>query len=107
MRIQCHRPTPDDPTPGLNDQATQSAVLLVVLDLHPVLITASELVRQMSRRPHEFSERDRIERAVDELAGGGLLHRHDYLNRPDALITPTRAAFLAQELLSDEEDGND
>jgi hypothetical protein len=46
--------------------------------------------------------RDQIERAISELTGVGLLHRHDFRNRPDSLVTPTQAAFLARDLLLDE-----
>jgi hypothetical protein len=45
------------------------------------------------RQTFTWSERDRIERAVMDLAGIGLLHRHDFLNRPDSLVTPTQAAL--------------
>jgi hypothetical protein len=41
---------------------------------------------------------------VTELAGKGLLHKHDFRNRPDAFVTPTQAALWAHELLLDEAD---
>jgi hypothetical protein len=104
MRDQRNGSVPSDLTTARQDQLTQQAVLVAVIDLHPAQVTVSELVRQMIRAPDEFGERDRIERAVFDLAGMGLLHRHDYLNRPDSLVTPTQAALCAYNLLTDEDD---
>lgn len=39
-----------------------------------------------------------------DLAGLGLLHHHDFRNRPDALVAPTQAALCAYELLGEDED---
>jgi hypothetical protein len=75
-----------------------------VIDLHPIHATVSELVRQMTLCPDDFGERDRIERAVLDLAGIGLLHLHDFRNRPDSLVAPTQAALCAFDLLDDIED---
>lgn len=86
------------------DRITRQAVLIEVLDLHPAQVTVSELVRQMTSSPDSFGERDRIERAVFALAGAGLLHKHDFLNRPDALVAPTLAALEAHDLLGDDEE---
>ncbi len=107
MRDQRSRSSAGDLTTARQDQITQSAVLLVVIDLHPAQATVSELIRRLTRYPDDFMERDRVERAVLDLAGIGLLHRHDYLNRPDSLVTPTQAALCAYELLMDEEDEDD
>lgn len=101
MRDQRTRPASPGLTPARDDRVTRSAVLLAVLDLHPTQVTVSELIRRLSRTPQEFGERDRIERAVLDLQGDGLLHRHEYLNRPDALVTPTLAALSVDELLAD------
>ena len=99
MPDQRIRPLPADLSPEHSDQITRSAVLLIALDLHPIQVTVSELIRQLSPASADFGERDRVERAVLDLAGVGLLHRHDFLNRPDALVTPTLAAISADELL--------
>ena len=104
MRDQRSCPTPAAFSTDRQDQITRSAVLLVVIDLHPVHATVSELVQRLSVAPEDFGEHDRIERAVFDLAGMGLLHRHDFRNRPDSLVTPTQAALCAYELLMDEED---
>jgi hypothetical protein len=49
-------------------------------------VTLSELIRELTGGQADFAERDRISRAVRDLAGVGLL-------RPAAeLVLPTRAA---------------
>jgi hypothetical protein len=86
------------------DRRTRRAVLLAVISLHPAHATVSELIRRLTLRPDDFGERDRIERAVLDLAGIGLLHHHDFRNRPDSLVAPTQAALCANELLVNEVD---
>jgi hypothetical protein len=83
----------DSWTPAAEDAATESAVLQQVLDFHPVLVTVAELVREIGGESADFAERDAIERAVRDLAGAGLLHRHD------TFVIPTRAALRFSELL--------
>jgi hypothetical protein len=80
-------------TPAADDAATESAVLQRVLDFHPVLVTVAELVREVSGESAGFAERDAVERAVRDLTGAGLLHRHD------TFVIPTRAALRFSELL--------
>jgi hypothetical protein len=83
----------DTRTPAAEDVATESAVLQQVLDLYPTQITYTELLREVGGQFAEFSERDAIERAVRDLVGAGLLHRHD------EFILPSRAALRFNELL--------
>jgi hypothetical protein len=85
--------TDDSWTPAAEDAVTESAVLQRLLDLHPVLITGAELVREVGGESADFAERDAIERAVRDLTGAGLLHRHD------TFVIPTRAALRFSELL--------
>ena len=59
----------------------------------PTQVTLAELVREVGGEAAEFAERDAIERAVRDLTGAGLLHRHD------AFVLPTRAALRFSELL--------
>lgn len=75
------------------DAATESAVLQRLLDLHPVLVTATELMREVGGESPSFAERDAIERAVRDLTGAGLLHSHE------GFVMPTRAALRFSELL--------
>jgi hypothetical protein len=86
--------TNDSWTPTAEDTAVESAVLQQLLDLHPVLVTLPELVREIGGESPGFAERDAIERAVHNLTGAGLLHSHD------AFLLPTRAALRCDELLS-------
>jgi len=86
--------TDDNWTPTAEDATVESAVLQQVLDLHPVLVTLAELVREVGGGSPGFGERDAIERAVHNLTGAGLLHSHD------AFLLPTRAALRFDELLS-------
>jgi hypothetical protein len=81
----------------------RQAVLMEALDLHPIQVTVPELVRLLVRDPHGFSERDEVERAVAFLGSVGLLHAQDY-RQPGVLVTPTQAAFVANDLLLDEGD---
>lgn len=83
----------DSWTPASDDSATESAVLQRLLELHPVLVTAAELVREVGGESPSFAERDAIERAVQGLASAGLLHSHE------SFVLPTRAALRFSELL--------
>jgi hypothetical protein len=75
------------------DLATESAVIRQVLEVHPVLLTTDELVRELAGESPDFAERDAIERAVRDLAGVGLLHHHG------EFVLPTRAALHFSELM--------
>lgn len=49
-------------------------------------MTLDELIRELTVASTEFSEHDRIQRAVRDLTAGGLIHR------VGDLVLPTRAA---------------
>lgn len=74
-----------------SDAAIESAVLRLLLDLHPTRLTLADLIRELGGADPGFAERDAIERAVRDLGGAGLLHRGE-------LLTPTRAALRFNEL---------
>jgi hypothetical protein len=76
-----------------DDLATEAAVLRQILDLHPVQLTAAELVREIGGERPGFAERDAIERAVRDLGAVGLLHHKN------EFVLPTRAALRFSELL--------
>jgi hypothetical protein len=84
----------DNPTTREGDVATEAAVLQLVLDLHPTLLTVAELVREVAGEQADFAKRDGVERAVRDLSGAGLLHRKD------EFAIPTRAAVRFSELLN-------
>lgn len=75
-----------------DDAAMESAVLQLVLDLHPTTVSFEELVREMGGAGGP-GELDAIERAVRDLAGAGLLHRSE------SVVLPTRAALRFDELM--------
>ena len=85
--------TDDSWTPAAEDAATESAVLQLALDFHPILVTLPELVREAGGETPSFAERDAIERAVRDLTAAGLLHVQS------SFVTPTRAALRFSELL--------
>jgi hypothetical protein len=74
------------------DEGTESAVLRMLLELHPAHLTMEELVREVGG-DRGFAERDAIERAVRDLAAAGLLHRGE------PFVEPTRAAMRFSELV--------
>ena len=55
----------------------RSAVLELLLDHHPALLSIDELVREMTAGSDSFAERDRVDVAVRELVEAGLAHRLD------------------------------
>jgi hypothetical protein len=74
------------------DLRDQAAVLRHVLYLHPQALTLEELARELTAAAPEFTEGDRIKRAVRDLIAGGLLHR------VGDVVLPTRAAARFYEL---------
>jgi hypothetical protein len=82
----------DQSSPAGEDLRDERAVLVHVIEVHPATLKLSDLTRELGD-PEDFSERDRIERAVRELAKGGLLFR------AECGVLPTRAALRAYELL--------
>lgn len=78
------------------DRAFEAVVLRRLLALHPTHVTLAELTRELGADRGGFAERDAVERAVDELARAGLLHR------TDDLVLPSRAALRFGELLDSE-----
>jgi predicted transcriptional regulator len=69
------------------DTAMESALLQLVLTLHPAAITLEELRRELGE------DRDAVDRAVRDLTAAGLLHRSE------SFVLPSRAALRFDELL--------
>jgi hypothetical protein len=90
-RPQAERP--DVPTTEREDAAIRAAVLALLLDQHPIQLTLAELAREVAADPADFAQRDAIARAVRDLVGAGLLHRHG------EFAIPTRAAICCDRLL--------
>jgi len=74
------------------DDHDHARVLGHVLYLYPESVTLAELTRELTFASTEFSECDRIERAVRDLVAAGLLHR------VGELVLPTRAAVYFHSL---------
>jgi hypothetical protein len=77
------------------DEREELAVLRQALDHHPAALTQAELTREMTGGGSTaFSDADRVERAVRDLAAAGLLHPLE----GEEFIRPTRAALRFFEL---------
>jgi hypothetical protein len=76
------------------DLRDQSVVLVQVLTIHPTQLRLSDLVREIGAGSADFAERDRVERAVRDLIGIGLL------SRSGELVLPTRAALRFNEIVA-------
>ena len=74
------------------DAATESAVLQLVLALHPAPITFEDLARELDADADTMA-RDALERAIRDLDRAGLLHRRS------GIVLPTRAALRFDELM--------
>ena len=82
--------------PAVQDRRDQAAVLAHVLALYPESSTLGELIRELSAGSADFPQRDRIERAVRDLRGVGLLRF------VSGLVLPTRAAVAFHAIREDE-----
>ena len=51
------------------------AVLELLLDNHPALLSVDEVIRAMTADSDSFAERDRVDVAVQELVAAGLVNR--------------------------------
>jgi hypothetical protein len=85
----------DRASTAAQDLHDQGVVLIQVLMIYPTHLRLSELVREISAGSADFSEGDRIERAVRDLTAVGLLFRSD------GLVLPTRAALRFNEILGE------
>jgi hypothetical protein len=85
---------PEPPVPVADDLRDQAIVLGQVLFHWPIQLGLDDLAREIAADPCavERGDRDRIERAVTDLAGAGLLHRCG------VLVVPTRAALICSRL---------
>ena len=78
--------------PRHEEDLVQQAVLALLLDAHPAQRSTDEIVRELTDHPDEFGERDRIDNAIRDLVGAGLLHRHG------PFVFATHAAVRLNEL---------
>ena len=89
--MSCHD---DRSRAAREDDLVQQAVLGILVHIYPAQRSVEELVREMTadQPPDEFSPRDGVERAIRDLVGAGLAHRHG------PFVFATRAAVRADEL---------
>jgi hypothetical protein len=85
----------DSPSNAEQDIQDQRVVLVQVLTIYPTQLRQPELVREITAGSADFAEGDRIERAVRDLIGVGLLFRCD------GSVLPTRAALSFNEILGE------
>lgn len=86
----------DEPAPtAAQDLHDQGVVLIQVLTIYPTQLRLLELIWEITAGSADFSEGDRIERAVRDLIGVGLLFRCE------GLVLPTRAALRFNEILGE------
>lgn len=87
---------PADPdSPKADDLKTERAVLALLLDEHPTQLTIEEVCLVLHSDPGHANPNDEGERAVQELLGAGLVHRHG------CMVVPSRAALYFERLESD------
>ena len=80
---------PPSPSPADDDRRWQQAALGLLLDAYPAVLHVEELARELDVPPTA----DPLDRAVRDLGGAGLVHRHG------PFVLPTRAAVHAAALL--------
>jgi predicted transcriptional regulator len=81
--------------PNEQDRKTEAAVLDLLLDEHPIRLTADELALVLNAFIDQGHPGDAAERAVRELVGAGLVHRDG------RFLAPSRAALYFSRLESD------
>jgi hypothetical protein len=59
-----------------DERKVEDQILRLLLEEHPAQVTRSEIEVALNCGSQTFAERDAIERALLELVGHGLLHRH-------------------------------
>jgi hypothetical protein len=83
----------DPDSPAGEDRRIESAVMALLLDEYPDRLTLGELRRVLHPEDPEGAKPfDAVERAVCELIGAGLLHRHGQF------VMPSRAALYFERL---------
>jgi hypothetical protein len=82
----------DPSSPAAEDRRTESAVLALLLDEHPIKLTMDELMLLLGAAPDRPDLQDAGMRAVSELVSAGLVHRDG------GFLVPTRAALYFDRL---------
>ncbi len=80
--------------PGKQDEKVERAVLFEVFDESPDQLAITELVRRVADDPEDTEEREKVLRAVRELAAAGVLQRSE-------AVSATPAALRVNALLGE------
>ena len=57
--------------PASDEEQAEQAVLALLLEVHPALLSVDEVLRELTDRPDDFAPRDRVNNAVRDLAAAG------------------------------------
>lgn len=82
----------DPLSPAGEDRRTESAVLALLLEEHPIRLTMDELILVLHADPERGDPGDAAQRGVRELVGAGLVHREG------RFLAPSRAALYFDAL---------
>lgn len=82
----------EPPEPEVQDLRDQAIVLTQVLANWSTPLGVADLNRELAEHPAAFPQCDRVERAVRDLVGVGLVHPCG------AVVMPTRAALRFKQL---------
>jgi len=74
----------------------ERTVLTEVVQLHPELLTISELILRIARHPDDEATKEEIGNAVRDLRRSGLVRYRD----SEQVVEPTHAALRAYDLLT-------
>jgi hypothetical protein len=85
----------DAASSAVGDANVEQAVLAFLLAEHPLRPTVPEVLLALGVEEGDFPREDSLKRAIRELRGAGLLHRHD------GFLAPTRAALYFDALEMD------
>jgi hypothetical protein len=78
--------------PADEDRKAQQAVLGLLLDVYPALLSIEEVERTIAGHEEDLGPLDAVEIAIRELVGVGLVDRHD------RFVFATRAAVRFEEI---------
>jgi hypothetical protein len=78
----------------LEDDSYEEAVLRHIFDWEPTILRLCDLVREVSRDPSDFGDRDAVARAVRDLTKVGLLHRQGECVLPTPMAVYVRGMEL-------------
>ena len=53
-----------DARPASDEDNAEQAVLSLLLEVHPALLSVDEVMRELTDRPDDFAPRDRVNNAV-------------------------------------------